>query len=259
MAGRVNVHDLPVFREGWFEVQEEASQLVALLTNATPGQTVVDVGAGSGGKSLALAAMMRNQGILLAADSAPERLARLQDRARRAGAEIIRPLELTASDDGVWQLSGRKQRSLSRFVGKADCVLVDAPCSGSGVLRRSPDLKWRSQDLAQIARLQLLLLQQSAPLVAASGRLVYATCAFEREQNEAVIETFLKTEAGREFEVEPPLPRLVQSIRAASAANGRDPAVTTDTFESLASGSFLRTWPHLHNMDAYFMASLVRK
>jgi 16S rRNA (cytosine967-C5)-methyltransferase len=260
LAGRVNIHELPAFRDGWFEVQEEASQLVALLTCAQPGQTVLDIGAGSGGKSLALAAMMRNQGILLAMDSAPERLARLQDRARRAGAAVVQPLELTADEEGVWQLSGRKQRSLSRFLGKADCVLVDAPCSGSGVLRRSPDLKWRDQNVPQITRLQLQLIEQSAPFVATGGRLVYATCAFEREQNEAIVEAFLETEAGRGFEVEPALPRLEQAIRAAIEQDDKSQyAPAGQHFESLACATFIRTWPHLHNMDAYFIGSLVHK
>jgi 16S rRNA (cytosine967-C5)-methyltransferase len=128
------------------------------------------------------------------------------------------------------------------------------------VLRRSPDLKWRSQDIAGIIRLQLQLLEQSAPLVATGGRLVYATCAFEREQNESVIEAFLETQIGREFEAEPALHRLQQVVRhAANASGGPKLEIDGSNFASLASGHYLRTWPHLHGMDAYFMASLVRK
>ncbi len=259
LQGRANVADLPGFREGWFEVQEEASQLIALLTAAKPGQTVADVGAGGGGKSLAFSAMMQNDGIVLAIDTSEERLSRLETRAKRAGATIIRPISLCADAEGRWQLSRTKQRRLDKNLRSANCVLVDAPCSGSGVLRRSPDAKWRAPDPDHFTRLQSLILQQSSDLVAATGTLIYATCAFEREQNEGVVEGFLGSKAGSAFQIAPALPRLERSIRQstelASTLNSLPPA----DLESLFSGPFLRTWPHRHGLDAFFAACFVRR
>ncbi len=260
IEGRANIHELPGFRDGWFEVQEEASQLVALLTDARPGQTVIDVGAGAGGKSLAIAAMMGNIGLILAADTSQERLTRLEQRAERAGAKAIRPLLLNADAEGRWQLSATKQRTVGKLGGTADCVLVDAPCSGSGVLRRSPDAKWRKTDHTQFAKLQALLLEQSAGFIAPEGCLIYATCAFETAQNEEVIAQFLASEAGAAFEVTPALPRLEQAInRLAPSAESGAIVPTTTELEALVSGPFLRTWPHRNGLDAFFAACLVRR
>jgi 16S rRNA (cytosine967-C5)-methyltransferase len=256
---RTNIHELAGFRDGWFELQEEASQLIALLTDARPGQTVVDVGAGAGGKSLALAAMIGNDGAVIAIDTSEERLARMTERAARAGATAIRPLPVTADADGCWQLSGRKQRTVEKLIGAAACVLVDAPCSGTGVLRRSPDLKWRAVDQEELARMQSLLLEQAAAFVSLSGALIYATCAFEHTQNEAVIDRFLRSEAGHAFEIEPALPRLAQAVeRAASADGDAADVATSDEFAPLMSGPFLRTWPHRSGLDAFFAACLTR-
>lgn len=259
LDARVNVRETPGFRDGWFEVQEEASQLVALLTDARPGQTVVDMGAGAGGKSLALAAMMQNKGVVISADTAKDRLARIQQRATRGGVKIIRPLTLSADSEGNWQLSGEEARSVDRLRKHADCVLVDAPCSGSGVLRRSPDAKWRPNNLIEYARLQALLLEQSAAFVAHGGCLVYATCAFERVQNEAVVEQFLRSGAGKAFEIVPVLGRLKSAVgRAAAKVPGNGGAAPEADLQSLTSGPFLRTWPHRHNLDAFFAACFVR-
>lgn len=260
IAARANVHDLPGFRDGWFEIQDEASQLVALLTDARPGQTAADIGAGAGGKSLALAAMMGNEGRVLALDSSEERLARLKKRAERASARIIQPISVPADEHGRWQLSGTKQRTVDKLKLAADCVLVDAPCSGSGVLRRSPDAKWRVADEADFARLQVLLLEQSAALVSPGGCLVYAVCAFERAQGEDVVARFLDSEIGDSFMVTPAAPRLRQAIDRADLRSPEDgPTRSRSDVEGFASGDFLRTWPHRHNMDAFFAACFIHK
>ena len=260
IPARANVPELSGFQEGWFEIQEEASQLVALLTDARPGQTVVDIGAGAGGKSLAIAAMLENKGTLTAVDTSEERLARLEKRARRAGATVVKLFTIAADEEGRWQLSPGRQRSVKMLRERANCVLVDAPCTGSGVLRRSPDVKWREVDHAAFARLQRMLLEQSAELVRPDGVMIYATCSFERAQNEDVINAFLDSDAGREFEITPAVPRLSRTIARLQAGgaieHGGPPAAE---FESLAAGPFMRTWPHRHGLDAFFAACLMRR
>ena len=166
---RVNLPSLPGFREGRFEAQEEASQLVARLAGAEPGQSVADIGAGAGGKTLALAARMKNRGRLLAVDVSERRLEELALRAKRAGASCVAALVVPADSTGRWQPIGPALRTLEKWRGSADCVLLDAPCSGSGVIRRAPDTKWRETDLAAFARLQSALLEQGER-IGRSGR-----------------------------------------------------------------------------------------
>jgi len=257
IEGRANIQELSGFREGCFEVQEEASQLVALMTDALPGQAVAEIGAGAGGKSLALAAMMDNRGSLLAVDTSAVRLERLEKRAARSGATIVKPLTIGADELGVWQLSASKQRTIYGARQSMDCVLVDAPCSGSGVLRRSPDIKWRADDQEAFARLQTLLLEQSAQLVARSGCLVYATCAFESAQNEAVVERFLHSAHGAEFTVQSALPALTNAVQRLRI--GRADGDQSSDLGPLFSGPFLRSWPSRHGLDAFFGARLVRR
>ena len=234
---RVNLPALPGFREGRFEAQEEASQLVTRLLGAEPGQRVADIGAGAGGKTLALAAQMKNRGSLLALDVSERRLEELAIRAKRAGASCIETLAVPADPAGRWQPIGPDLRILERWRGTADCVLLDAPCSGSGVIRRAPDTKWRTADIPAFARLQNLLLEQASTLTAPNGTLCYITCALEAAQNEEIIADFLRTEAGRDFEIAPLPPE----------------------FSPFASGLFFRSWPHRHNLDAFFAAKMRRK
>jgi 16S rRNA (cytosine967-C5)-methyltransferase len=258
---RVNIFDLPGFREGHFEIQEEASQLAALLTDAQPGQTVVDVGAGAGGKTLALAALMQNHGRIVALDTSPVALNELDKRAARAGVGIHQSCLLTADEAGLWQLSGVSLRNRNRLLRTADCVLLDAPCSGSGVIRRSPDAKWRSVDSAALERLQQNLLLQGCELVAPGGVFIYVTCAFERSQDEAIVERFLESPAGREFILEPVLPRLQAAFRRTAPLHGDAPtveAIETDVLQALVTGPYLRTWPHRHGLDSFFAACLRR-
>ncbi len=171
------------FQTGAFEFQDESSQIAALLCDAKPGLRVLDLAAGAGGKSLALAAQMRNKGEILAHDSDPVRLKQLAPRARRAGATIIK----TTGERGgpLWG------------DGKFDIVLVDSPCSGSGAWRRNPENKWRlnPERLSALVALQTWLIDEGARHVTAGGRLVYATCSLLPCENEDVIEAFLARNA----------------------------------------------------------------
>jgi 16S rRNA (cytosine967-C5)-methyltransferase len=171
------------FQTGAFEFQDESSQIAAVLCDARQGMRVLDLAAGSGGKSLALAASMRNEGEILAVDTDPLRLKQLGPRARRAGATII--AATTTRGGQTW---GN---------GKFDRVLVDAPCSGSGAWRRNPGAKWRltPQRLADLVALQNRLIEEGARHMAPGGRLVYATCSLLPCENVDVIETFLTRNA----------------------------------------------------------------
>ncbi len=255
---RVNIYDLPGFRKGWFEVQEEASQLVALLANPSPGQTVVDVGAGAGGKTLALAALMENQGRLIALDNSAKRLQEMQRRAAHAGVTCTEQLALESSHDGWWLPARAAQRTLSRLQAKAHCVLVDAPCTGSGVLRRRPDARWRLGSVEACAGIQYNLLQQSAQLTAPGGILVYATCAIERAQNEEVAERFLNSDFGRCFTAVSPAERLREAAEKAARMGAKAEQNTSTPWETVAECDFFRTWPHKNGMDAFFAVCMKR-
>lgn len=167
----------PAFLDGRVEVQDEGSQLVGIAAGAEPGMTVVDLCAGAGGKTLALAAAMRNQGRIIACDTDRARLSRLAPRADRAGATIIETVLLDP---------GREAGQLEYLLGQADVVLVDAPCSGTGTWRRNPEARWRLTParLERLAALQARLLDLAATLVAPSGVLVYAVCSLLCEEGE---------------------------------------------------------------------------
>ena len=172
----------PLFLEGTIEVQDEGSQLLARLTGARRGEIIVDFCAGAGGKTLALGAAMNNSGRLYAFDVAEKRLAKLKPRMVRAGLTNISPQRIGSETDP----------RLERLVGKADRVLVDAPCSGLGTLRRNPDLKYRQspERIAELAKQQAAILEAAARLVRPGGRLVYATCSVLAAENERQAERF---------------------------------------------------------------------
>lgn len=182
LASRPNIHGLEAWREGLFEVQDEGSQIVADALGARPGELIIDLCAGSGGKTLALAAAMRNDGRLLAIETEAARLLDLRVRSLRAGVTCVE------SRNG----DARDPRFLADLHERADRVLVDAPCSALGVLRRSPDARWRlrESELPVHATLQRELLASGARLVRPGGRLVYATCSIDREENEDVAASF---------------------------------------------------------------------
>ncbi|MBI2383287.1 MAG: RsmB/NOP family class I SAM-dependent RNA methyltransferase [Gammaproteobacteria bacterium] len=216
------------FRLGWVEPQDEGSQLLALLLGVKPGETVVDFCAGGGGKTLALAAQMQNRGTLHAFDISRARLRKLQPRVERAGIAIVRPLALRDEQDAA----------LAALAGTADAVLVDAPCSGSGTLRRNPELALRPVDLAQLQARQLAILGAAARLVRPGGRLLYATCSLATEENEDVVKSFLSTNPG-----------------FAEADAGEALRAQGVPYE----GARLKLLPHKHGTDGFFAALLVCK
>lgn len=174
----------PLFLDGTLEVQDEGSQLLAQLVQAKRGEIVVDFCAGAGGKTLAVGAQMANKGRIYAFDIAEKRLANLKPRMTRAGLTNIHPEKIGSEHDP----------RVARLAGKADRVLVDAPCSGLGTLRRNPDLKYRQspESIVQLVRQQRSILQAASALVAPGGRLVYATCSVLPEENERQVEEFLR-------------------------------------------------------------------
>lgn len=182
---RLSLARLPGLGTGEIEIQDEGSQLVALLVDAKPGDRVVDFCAGAGGKTLAIAAQMMNRGRLIACDVNAARLDRCAERLRRAGLHNVETRALASETD----------RWVKRHKGGFDHVLVDAPCSGTGTWRRNPDARWRAPDLGlpTLLSVQAQILASAARLVKPGGRLVYATCSVLREENEAQVAAFLST------------------------------------------------------------------
>jgi len=234
VAGRRNVTGTAPFRDGWVEVQDEGSQIVALLVGARPGMAVADVCAGGGGKALALAATMENRGRLLALDVDQARLDRAASRLARAGASLVERRVLGADDD----LAG-EARAFDR-------VLVDAPCSGSGAWRRAPDARWRldGDRLAAYHAAQGQALARAALLPRPGGRLVYATCSILPSENERAVAAFL---AGHpDFAAVPG----ADAWRAALAAAPPEGTITEDGWIALT--------PHRHGTDGFFVAVMER-
>jgi 16S rRNA (cytosine967-C5)-methyltransferase len=229
--GKPALNRLALFTSGAIEVQDEGSQLLALLTDAKRGEMVVDFCAGAGGKTLALGAAMRNTGRLYAFDVSGHRLAALKPRLARSGLSNVHPV----------QIAHERDERIKRLAGKIQRVLVDAPCSGLGTLRRNPDLKWRQSPRAvtELQAKQQAILAAAARLLAPGGRLVYATCSLLAAENETVAAEFERS-FGRDFEPLPAGPLL--------AAAGVSEA------ESLAAGPYLRLWPHRHQTDGFFAA-----
>lgn len=182
VRGKPAIERMKAFEQGWFEVQDAGSQQLVAFAAPRRGQTVVDFCAGAGGKALAMAALMKSTGQVFACDVSAGRLSRLRPRLLRSGATSIQPFGIDSENDP----------KLKRLWGRADLVLVDAPCSGTGTLRRNPDLKWRMkpESIAQLAALQASILAAAARLVKPGGRLVYATCSLLRQENESVVASF---------------------------------------------------------------------
>ncbi len=255
MSGKPKLTQHALYRDGQIEVQDEGSQLLALLVDPKRGDMVADFCAGAGGKTLAMAALMRGQGRLYAMDTSTHRLEGLQPRAQRAGVSNLYPLAIAHEAD----------ERLKALTGKMDRVLVDAPCTGLGTLRRSPDRKWRlsEEDAASYPELQARILAAAAKLVKPGGRLVYATCSLLREENEAVAEAFTAEHAGmREFELLPVAELLGKAKLAQAQALSQDLAVSEATAEKTGGEArypYLRLWPHLHGTDGFFAAVWQRR
>jgi len=222
-----------LFEQGQIEVQDEGSQLLALLVDAKRGEMVADFCAGAGGKTLALGASMRNTGRLYAFDTSAHRLDALKPRLARSGLSNIHPVAIAHERDD----------RIKRLRGKMDRVLVDAPCTGLGTLRRNPDLKWRQtpQAVAELVVKQTAILAAAARLLKPGGRLVYATCSLLHEENEMIAEAF--SAAHPQFT---PLP--VSELLAADGVAQPETLCTPD-------GVYLRLWPHLHATDGFFAAA----
>jgi 16S rRNA (cytosine967-C5)-methyltransferase len=214
--------------DGWFIVQDEASQLIATLAGQVPGSRVLDTCASPGGKTIALAAAMGNRGLLVACDVRDKRVALLRRTVAAGGASVVRIVQADAAER-------------LPFSARFECVLVDAPCSGLGTLRRDPDIRWRrrEEDLPALAKAQHRMLRHAADVVAPGGRLIYATCSSEPEENEDVASVF----AAGFPDFVPVDARTIAGVPAAVV----DPR------------GHLRTAPHLHGLEAFFGAVFERQ
>jgi 16S rRNA (cytosine967-C5)-methyltransferase len=237
IQGKPTLSQLDLFKRGAVEVQDEGSQLLALLLDAKRGEMVCDFCAGAGGKTLAIGASMRSTGRLYAFDTSGHRLEALKPRLARSKLSNVHPAAIAHERDD----------RIKRLSGKMDRVLVDAPCSGLGTLRRNPDLKWRQspQSVAELTVKQTSILASAARLLKSGGRLVYATCSLLPEENEAIAQAF--SAAHPEFE---PL-SVSQTLEALKV---HDAAALCS-----ADGLYLRLWPHLHASDGFFAAAWTAK
>ncbi|MEQ1773498.1 MAG: RsmB/NOP family class I SAM-dependent RNA methyltransferase [Burkholderiales bacterium] len=229
--GRPSINRLPLFLDGTIEVQDEGSQLLCALLAPTRHDFVIDFCAGAGGKTLMLGAIMHNRGRLYAFDTSAARLKKMQPRLARSGLSNLRAQVIARETD----------IRIKRLAGKADRVLVDAPCSGLGTLRRNPDLKWRQspQSVAELVVKQTAILRAAAALVKPGGRLVYGTCSLLAEENEAIVEAFVAAN---------PSFSIVDSD-----------SVLTQQKIALQTGQYLRLTPHQHGTDGFFGAVITRE
>lgn len=226
-----SLQNLPLFKSGAIEVQDEGSQLLAQIVGAKRGEMVVDFCAGAGGKTLAIGALMRNTGRLYAFDISDKRLAKLKPRMARSGLSNVHPVLIAHENDA----------KVKRLAGKIDRVLVDAPCSGLGTLRRNPDVKWRQTpgSVLEMNVKQSSILNSAARLVKAGGRLVYGTCSILDEENEAIVAQFLA--ANEDFALVP-----MKDVLAEQKIE-------------LPMQDYLKLQPQIHHTDGFFAAVMERK
>ena len=231
VAGRPSLLRHPLFESGALEVQDEGSQLVSFLVAPKRAEMIVDFCAGAGGKTLLLGALMRSQGRLYAFDTHERRLANLKPRLARSGLSNVHP---------QW-IAHERDTKVKRLAGKIDRVLVDAPCTGFGTLRRNPDLKWRQVEsaLGELVAKQRSILAAAATLVKPGGRIVYATCSVLPEENEDVVADFIA--AHPEF------------ARVDSTAELARYGIEVDT------GPTLKLFPHKHGCDGFYAEILSRR
>ena len=229
--GRPLLSRLPSFEKGDIEVQDEGSQLLAILTGPTRNEMVVDFCAGAGGKALLMGALMKNQGRLYAFDTSEKRLSNFKPRLKRSGLSNIHPQVIQHENDA----------KVKRLAGKIDRVLIDSPCSGLGTLRRNPDLKWRQtpETVAELVVKQRAILESAARLPKPGGRLVYATCSVLPEENRDVIEPFLN--------------RHPEYVAVPAGDIFRKAGIELD------GAPYLELSPHRNGCDGFFAAVLERK
>ncbi len=225
-----SIPGLSAFKRGWFQVQDEAAQLVSLLVNPQPGDTVLDACAGLGGKTGHIAQLMKNEGSIVALDISEHKLLRLESEMVRLGISIVK----TSCQD-------LENKNLQRQFNPFDRILLDAPCSGLGVVRRNPDIKWRMsrKNLAKFKGRQSALLHNLSSLVKPSGVLVYAVCSPEPEESEEVVNEFLKNHA--EFAIDKQFEELSDKMLSIQAANG-----------------WYKTFPQFSHMDGFSFVRLKR-
>jgi 16S rRNA (cytosine967-C5)-methyltransferase len=225
-----SIPGLRAFKAGWFQVQDEGAQLISMLLDPQPGQIVLDACAGQGGKTGHIGQLMKNQGVLLAVDVNQSKLLRLKSEMHRLGISILSAL--------CHDLE--RGTPIMQFPG-FDRILLDAPCSGLGVMRRNPDIRWRKfkKNLTQYKARQIRLMENLAPLVKISGILVYAVCSPEPEENQEVIDEFLKK-----------FPEFVMDKEIGQLPDKLDPT-------AVSKGVF-QTFPHLHQMDGFYAVRLKR-
>jgi 16S rRNA (cytosine967-C5)-methyltransferase len=225
---KASLCDLDAFRRGWFQVQDEAAQLVTLLLDPQPGDTVLDACAGRGGKTGHIAQLMKDRGSLVALDQSTARLSQLRDEMRRLGVSMVSICEADLMQPDACN-------SLRPF----DRILLDAPCSGLGTMRRNPDIKWSAQekDLKRHRGVQTRLLQQVSAWLKPGGTIVYSVCSPEPEETVEVVEAFISKNP--EFQVDREAERLPEAMRSMIDSHG-----------------FLQTYPHLSYMDGFFAARL---
>jgi 16S rRNA (cytosine967-C5)-methyltransferase len=240
IAGKPALNKNEAFMRGDFEVQDEGSQLLSMLLDAKRGEMVTDFCAGAGGKTLAIGAAMRSTGRLYAFDTSAHRLDAFKSRLKRSGLSNVHPAAIAHERDD----------RVKRLTGKMDRVLVDAPCTGLGTLRRNPDLKWRQnmQAVEEMAVKQAAILQSASRMLKSGGRIVYATCSVLPQENEAIAEAF--SAANPDF-----VPLSVGEILA---------EMKVEAAASLCSGGdnnqlYLRLWPHRHATDGFFAAVWQKK
>lgn len=229
-----SIDALETFQKGWFQVQDEAAQIVTLLLNPKPGETVLDACAGLGGKTSHIAQAMKNQGNIVALDIDSKKLLQLSNAMNRLGISIVN----TYAHD----LSFPLQKTLSnKFPALFDRILLDSPCSGLGVIRRNPDTKWllSKKNLIYYSKREKTFLDNLAHLVKPSGILAYAVCSFEQEENEEVVNYFLEKHS--EFEVNLNFTGLSQKVRSLLNKNG-----------------YFKSIPHINNMDGFFTVCFKR-
>ena len=236
VQGKPALQKTEAFTRGAIEVQDEGSQLLALLLDARRGEMVADFCAGAGGKTLAIGSAMRNTGRLYAFDVSAHRLDKLKPRLARSGLSNVHPVAIAHERD----------ERIKRLAGKLDRVLVDAPCSGLGTLRRNPDLKWRQspEDVQELVAKQQAILHSAARLLKPGGRLVYATCSVLPDENEQVANTF--GAAHPDFE-----PHAVADILGGLKVFQASQLCSSD-------GWSLRLWPHRHGTDGFFATAWQR-
>jgi len=227
---RINMFSLKAFRDGLFEVQDEGSQIIPLLIDPKPTVKVLDACAGAGGKTLEFSALMKNRGEIVASDVSGFRLDELKKRARRAGASNVRIKAVDSLDDLA-----------ESYSASFDIVFVDAPCTGLGTIRRNPGIKWSVTPTAveEVSTKQKSILMSSAVLVKPGGMLVYATCTLLKQENEDVVDSFLRAQDGFRL-VDPG--SMMRRLPITGAIDGQ----------------FIKLFPHRHGTDGFFCAILVK-